>query len=153
MLSSCVVFVSFLLFCRCAVAQTNVVADGRLQTILEQHVAYNALCKTLSGYRINVAKFTGERAKDQAFALKKDLQDVYPEHKTYLIFDEPYFIVKIGDFRTRMEAYSLLTQIKPQIGSAVIMKDRVNAPVISLEDVKAPEYYEEDLEGDDREQD
>ncbi|MBR1770047.1 MAG: SPOR domain-containing protein [Bacteroidales bacterium] len=129
-------------------AQTEVIADGRLQTILEQHVAYNAMSKTYRGYRIKVAKFTGENAKNQAFDLKRQLSEIFPSHRTYVIFDEPFFNVKTGDFTSRLDAYALLTKIKPQISTAVIVQDYVNAPVISKEDLQLPEYYEDDLENE-----
>ena len=56
--------------------------------------------------------------------------------------------VKIGDFTTRLDAYALFSKIKPQITTAVIVQDYVNAPVVSIEDLQAPEYYEEDLENE-----
>ncbi|GEM_PF-771906 len=129
-----------------AFAQVEVVADGRLQTILEQHIAYNSIAKTFAGYRIKVAKFTGENAKNQAFDLKNNLLEIFPSQRVYVVFDEPFFSVKIGDFPTRLDAYALLIQIKPQINSAVIIQDYVNAPTISMEDLQLPEYFEEDLE-------
>lgn len=129
-------------------AQVEVVADGRLQTILEQHIIYNSMSKTFAGYRIKVAKFTGDDAKDKAFDLKQQLLEIFPSQRVYVVFDEPFFNVKMGDFHTRLEAYALLKQIKPQISSAVIIQDYVNAPVVSEEDLQAPEYFEEDLELD-----
>lgn len=131
-----------------AFAQIDVVADGRLQTILEQHIAYNSMTKTFPGYRIKVEKFTGENARKQAFDLKKQLLEIFPEQRVYINFDEPFFNVKIGDFTSRLDAYALFSKIKPQISTAVIVPDYVNAPVISIEDLQAPEYYEEDLENE-----
>lgn len=129
-------------------AQVQVVADGRLQTILEQHIIYNSMSKTFAGYRIKVAKFTGDEAKDKAFELKQQLLEIFPSQRVYVVFDEPFFNVKMGDFHTRLDAYALLKLIKPQISTAVIIQDYVNAPVISEEDLQAPEYFEEDLESD-----
>lgn len=129
-------------------AQVEVVADGRLQTILEQHIIYNSMSKTFAGYRIKVAKFTGDDAKDKAFDLKQQLLEIFPSQRVYVVFDEPFFNVKMGDFHTRLDAYALLKLIKPQISTAVIIQDYVNAPVVSEEDLQAPEYFEEDLESD-----
>lgn len=129
-------------------AQVEVVADGRLQTILEQHILYNSMSKTFAGYRIKVAKFTGDDAKEKSFELKQQLLEIFPSQRVYVVFDEPFFNVKMGDFLTRLDAFALLKQIKPQIPSAVIIQDYVNAPVVSEEDLQAPEYFEEDLESD-----
>lgn len=127
-------------------AQVEVIADGRLQTVLEKHVEYNRTAKTTKGFRIKVATFTGEGAKDKAFQLKNDLLEIFPEQRTYVIFDEPYFIVKTGDYPTRLDAYTTLMQIKPQITTALIVADYINAPVINEDDLSNPEHFEEELE-------
>ena len=42
------------LFAQNLKAQVEVIADGRLQTILEQHIAFNEISRTAIGYRIKV---------------------------------------------------------------------------------------------------
>lgn len=129
-------------------SQVEVVADGRLQTILEEHITYNQMAKTFVGYRIKVATFTGEGAKSKAFNLKEQLIKAYPDERSYVFFDEPNFNVKIGDYVSRLDAYSTYMKIKPQISTALIVKDYINSPIISEDDLKAPEYFEEELENE-----
>lgn len=129
-------------------SQVKVIADGRLQTILERHIEYNEMSRTLQGYRIKVNSFTGTNAKAKAFALKDELMDIYPNTRAYVSFDEPNFIVKCGDFITRLEAYNLFKQIKPQISSAIIIKDWINNPIILESEIEQHEYFEENLETD-----
>lgn len=127
-------------------AQVEVVADGRLQTILEKHVEYNQMAKTFIGFRIKVATFTGDNAKNKAFELKKQLLETFVGQRVYVVFDEPNFNVKMGDYATRLDAYSFYMQIKPQIKTAIIIKDYINSPLISEEDISQPEYFEDELE-------
>jgi hypothetical protein len=129
-------------------AQVKVVADGRLQTILERHIEYNEMSRSLQGYRIKVNSFTGANAKAKAFALKDELSEIYPSTRVYVSFDEPNFVVKCGDFITRLDAYNLFKHIKPQISSAIIIKDWINNPIISEQDIEQQEYFEENLETD-----
>ncbi len=129
-------------------AQVKIIADGRLQTILERHIEYNEMSRTLLGYRIKVNSFTGANAKAKAFALKDELTNTYPNTRAYVTFDEPNFVVKCGDFVTRLDAYNLFKDIKPQISSAQIIKDWINNPIISEKDIEIPEYFEENLETD-----
>ena len=129
-------------------SQVKVIADGRLQTILERHIEYNEMSRTLQGYRIKVNSFTGTNAKAKAFALKDELMDIYPNTRAYVSFDEPNFIVKCGDFITRLEAYNLFKQIKPQISPAIIIKDWINNPIILESEIEQQEYFEENLETD-----
>ncbi len=127
-------------------AQVKILADGRLQTILERHIEYNEMSRTIMGYRIRVNTFTGENAKAKAFALKQEIMDTYPNTRAYVSFDEPNFIVKCGDYINRLDAYEMYLRLKDQINTAQIIRDWINNPIISEEDLKAPEYFEEDLE-------
>ena len=138
----------FLAFAFKAKAQVEVIADGRLQTILEQHVIYNQMARTFPGFRIKVAKFTGDNARNKAFNLKEELTRVYRGQRAYVIFDEPDFVVKFGDFTTKLDAQGMLAKIKPQISTAVIVQDQINAPAISEDDLKQVEYFEDNLEDD-----
>lgn len=138
---------SFCLFFR-SNAQVKVIADGRLQTILERHIEYNEMSRTLQGYRIKINSFTGANAKAKAYALKDELALAYPSTRVYVTFDEPNFVVKFGDFVTRLDAYNLFKLIKPQISTAIIVRDWINNPVISEADIEQQEYFEENLETD-----
>lgn len=148
-LSTSILFLLLSLFaCLQTNAQVKVVADGRLQTILERHIEYNEMSRSLQGYRIKVNSFTGANAKAKAFALKDELSEIYPSTRVYVSFDEPNFVVKCGDFITRLDAYNLFKHIKPQISSAIIIKDWINNPIISEQDIEQQEYFEENLETD-----
>ncbi len=129
-------------------SQVKIIADGRLQTILERHIEYNEMSHTIQGYRIRVNSFTGNNAKAKAFELKEEIQSKYSGVRAYVTFDEPNFIVKAGDFITRLDAYALYNELKKQMNTAQIIKDWINNPVLSEEDLYTPEYYEEDLEKD-----
>lgn len=143
-----ILVVALLVFGQKAQGQVKVIADGRLQTILERHIEYGEMSRSVQGFRVRVNSFTGANAKSKAFALKTELQEKYPEIRAYVTFDEPDFIVKAGDFLTKLDAYALYSALKFNIPTAQIIRDWINSPVISEEDLKTPEYYEEDLEKD-----
>ncbi|MDR1726229.1 MAG: hypothetical protein LBR28_07570 [Bacteroidales bacterium] len=127
-----------------AVAQIEVVADGRLQTLLEQHIAYSEASKTIRGFRIKVATFTGQGAKNKAYSVRDKLQLLYPLERTYVTFDEPHFIIRFGDYITRLEAYRNFADIKALYPTAIITRDFINLPPLTEEDLKQPEYFEPD---------
>ena len=56
--------------------------------------------------------------------------------------------MKAGDFLTRLDAYALYEDLRKQINTTQIIRDWINNPVLSEEDLHTPEYYEEDLEKD-----
>ncbi|MBP1630248.1 MAG: Sporulation Domain-Containing Protein [Bacteroidetes bacterium] len=129
-------------------AQIEVIADGRLQTIIEQHITYNEIARTVPGYRIRVGVFTGAGSKQKAFDLRDELISNFPNVRSYVFFDEPNFTVKCGDYLTKLDAFSFFNKIKGAYSSATLIRDYINFPVISNDDLVLPEYYEE---GDDSE--
>ena len=48
----------------------------------------------------------------------------YPEIKAYLIFDEPNFKVKVGDFVSKLDAFVFMQKIKSLYPCAII-KDNI----------------------------
>lgn len=57
--------------------------------------------KTARGYRLLVIN-TNKR--DEAIAAKTKVYTYFPDLKAYLIYQSPYFKVKVGNFRDREEA-------------------------------------------------
>jgi hypothetical protein len=87
--------------------------DPRLDLLIAKQVELNKKAyiennRTGSGYRVLVIN-TNDRKK--AMDVKSRLMTDYPEHKTYLIYQSPYFKIQIGNFRDRKEAESLRKQI------------------------------------------
>lgn len=111
-----------------AVAQqgrVTVAGDTRVTQMVEKHIELNERMKTLLGYRVQIGSFSGTNSKNSAFALRDRFAADYPDVQAYIVFDEPNFKVKVGDFRTRLEAYAFLTQIK-EAYKGYIVKDNIN---------------------------
>ena len=64
-------------------------------------------------------------SKTSAFDLRDRFMLDYPGVQAYIVFDEPNFKVKVGDFRTRLEAYAFLQQIK-ETYKGYIIRDNIN---------------------------
>ena len=76
------------------------------------------------GYRIQL--FNGQE-REQANRLKNTFASNFPNIPRYLVFVEPTYRVRVGDFYTREDAESLLREVK-RIGSfsdAIIIRDIV----------------------------
>lgn len=75
------------------------------------------------GYRVLFFSQSGNRSKNAAIEAKADFDLIYPEYKSYILFEEPYFKVKAGNFKHRMEAGFFLRIIKQDYPYAFIVKD------------------------------
>jgi SPOR domain len=84
----------------------TVVKDPRLDMLLRKQAELNKEVdkinnKTGPGYRIMVVN-TNDRTK--ALEVKSRMMSDFPDEKSYLIYQSPYFKILIGNFRTRQEA-------------------------------------------------
>ena len=96
-------------------AQTGhvtVTGDVAVNEMVSRHVELNNRVKTMPGFRVQIASFSGTNSKTSAFNLRDRFTTDYPLVQAYIIYDEPNFKVKVGDFRTRLEAYAFLQEIK-----------------------------------------
>ena len=85
-----------------------------------------------SGYRIMVFDDNNVRtAKNAAQVRKSQVQARFPQLRVYVVFNSPYWRVKVGDFRTRAEAEHVMSEIRAAIPAAAsslrIVRDRINA--------------------------
>lgn len=103
----------------------EVVGDTRVAQMVEKHVAFNEMVSTTPGYRIQIASLSGSNSKQQAFVVKDQFKTCYPNVEVYIVFDEPNFKVKVGDFRSRLEAFAFLQEIKSAYPGHII-QDYIN---------------------------
>ena len=105
-------------------AQVRVVGDVTVKQMVEKHVELCSKSKTIPGYRVQIASFSGVNSKNSAFEMRDKFNVDFPEAQAYVVFDEPNFKVKVGDFRSRLEAYAFLQQIK-EFYKGYIIKDNI----------------------------
>lgn len=79
--------------------------------------------KQSEGYRVLVFSQSGNHSKSAAIEAKSAFDLIYPECKSYILFEEPYFKVKAGNFTTRVDAELFLRSIKKDYPYAFIVKD------------------------------
>lgn len=97
-----------LFVCRVSASDTIIVhKDSRLDIFTEKQASVNKVAKKMSrtglvsGYRLQVLN---TRSRDEAFKTKARLLQSFPEQKSYVLFQSPYFKVRIGNFISRGDA-------------------------------------------------
>ena len=115
-----------------------VLLDSLLRKKIEQGLSEdnpamseNRQSNVRSGYRIQVYDDNNPRtAASQAKYYGRQMESMFPQYRTYVTFNSPYWNVKVGDFRTRGEADAAMDIIRencPQFGSYLrIVRDRIN---------------------------
>lgn len=100
--------------------------DNRINSLLRLHIAYNEAFPYVSGYRIQIFMESGNQALYDAEEARVKFEEKYQNIPTYITFSEPYYRVRVGDFRTRLEAMRVLEQIKHTYANAWVIKDNIS---------------------------
>ncbi|RZK19300.1 MAG: SPOR domain-containing protein [Pedobacter sp.] len=77
------------------------------------------------GYRVQV--FYGSDRRE-VFSQQARFKSLYPKFNTYLVYKEPNYYIRVGDFRTRLEAQRLMNEIRPDFPTLFIFREKINAP-------------------------
>lgn len=114
--------------------RVEITGDVAVTELVQKHIEFNERLKTVPGYRIQIVSLSGSNAKNNAFELKNRFLSSYPDMTAYLIFDEPNFKVKIGDFISRLDAYVFLQYIKDEYPGTIV-RDNVYPIRLNLDDL------------------
>lgn len=99
--------------------------DVKVEELVKKHIELNERTNSIPGYRVQIASMAGPNSRQKAFGMKESFYALYPEVAVYVVFDEPNFKVKVGDFRTRLEAFAFLQRIKETFPGYII-SDNIN---------------------------
>ncbi|PLX14217.1 MAG: hypothetical protein C0598_01885 [Marinilabiliales bacterium] len=124
-----IIVISLFLTCSLSaqyIAEPEMISDDvALDSLLKLHKTYNKEFKNISGYRIQIFKGSGNSSLENARTLEEEFSEKFTDSPTYLTFQEPYYRIRVGDFRTRLDAIKFLMVIKGDYPSAFVIKDNI----------------------------
>jgi len=103
------------------------IGDVRIDTLLQLHKLQNKKFPVIPGYRIQIYKESGNAALNNALTIRDKFEKRY-NLPAYITFNEPYYRVRVGDFRTRLDAIRFLEKIKRAYPLAWEIKDGIKIP-------------------------
>ena len=77
------------------------------------------------GYRVQIYNGSNRAA---AFNAQAKFNKEFPEMRTYIVYREPNFKVRAGDFRSRIEAERMKEQLKSWFPIMFIISEKINPP-------------------------
>ena len=96
-----------------------------LDSIIDKKNRENTINQTINGYRIQL--FSGNE-RNNANNIKTKFLKLYPDQTAYLAYNQPYFKIRIGDFRTKLDAKLFYNKIKGEFNECIIIADKINLP-------------------------
>lgn len=108
-------------------AQQNVqvIGDAHLDSLVQRNIELNQAANGIQGYRVQI--FFGSDRKAANEARTKFLQ-LYPETEAYLVYQQPNFKVRVGDYRNQLEAQAIYRSLLTQFETVFIVPDKINLP-------------------------
>lgn len=107
---------------------TEIIQDPRVDELLKKHVQINQVISTIDGFRIQVFSDSGNNSKNKAQSVRDEIQSRYSGMGVYLTFKSPNYKVRIGDFRTKLNAQRFLIELAADYPNAFIIADQINLP-------------------------
>lgn len=103
--------------------EINIFQDKVLDDMIKHHIILNEESGTIAGYRIQIIS---SAVRNRVLEVKGEFLQHFITIKTHMIYQQPYFKLRIGDFKTRLEAYKLLIKVREHFHDAFIIRDGID---------------------------
>jgi len=127
-MKSLILILSICFFTEIAIAQENldqtiitnseIIKDNRIDSLRKTYQA----TYQLKGYRVQI--YSGNK-KQPANQSKAAFSRIHPKTKAHLDYDQPYYKVRVGDFKTKLEALKYKNFIIQAFPNSFIVKDEI----------------------------
>ncbi len=99
-------------------------ADPRLAVVVNKPSNANrAFIGKVRGFRVQI--YNGNDRK-KASQIKLDFMRAFPGVRSYMIYNNPQFRIRVGDFRSRKEALELYNKVSAKFNPSMVVPDVVN---------------------------
>ena len=121
-----IIFISATVSAQLDSGKVVVYKDPRLALLVRKQAQINEETtrnsrRTMPGYRIQIVNTTD---RNTAIDAKSKVYQLYPELKAYLLYQSPYYRIKVGNFKVRSEAENYVKSLQKNFpGSMFILKD------------------------------
>ena len=114
------------------IGSVSIDQDSRIEDLIAKQRRLYYVDSSFSGYRIHVFMEIGNDALKHAEEVKRQFERAFPDIPIYLTYAEPYFRLRAGNFRNRVEAEKCLRRIKPRFKEAFVTADMIYRPKIEM---------------------
>jgi hypothetical protein len=101
--------------------------DSRIDQLIAKQKDQNTMKQTIPGFRVQI--YFGS-VRQKAAEVKQEFSWKHPDVPAYLTYMAPNFKVRVGDFRTRLEAQGFLKAIDGQYPTSFIVQDEIRLPAL-----------------------
>lgn len=122
--------------------------DQRIEQLIQRQKDIHLADPSIDGFRIQIFMESGNDAVELANVIMEEFKEKYPDIPIYLVFGQPYYRLRVGDFRTRLEAEKAYQILSKDYKNSFITSDRIQLPYNVFCDVDVDIERYESIIGD-----
>ncbi|HQQ93405.1 MAG TPA: SPOR domain-containing protein [Bacteroidia bacterium] len=104
-------------------AQEGLSTETKVEQLVDKKAEYHRLTDgEQEGYRIKI-HFSVDR--DKARSVRAKFASKFEEYTPYEEYQQPNFVVLVGDFKTKLQAFEALKKIQTEFPNSFIVKGRI----------------------------
>ncbi len=98
----------------------KITQDERLDMLLLRYQKLKNIENSMPGYQVQIYFGSGRNSRESALDSKARFLSDFPGYPAYIIYETPYYKVRVGNFRTKREAADLFSKLKRKFPEAYI---------------------------------
>ena len=112
----------------------NIIQEPNVDTLIYRYILANQVLKQkgdgdMEGFRIQIYSSSNRKARDESNKIRAEFMIEFPDIPSYARYREPgYFLVKAGNFRTKLEGTKWLSIVKKKYPNAYLVPDVIYFP-------------------------
>ena len=106
--------------------KVEVIKDPQIDSLIArraQLIKASRRSSVASGFRVQIFSSTDRKT---VYAEQTKFKASYPSIRSYISYSEPYYKLRVGDFRNRLEAEKLINQLKRKYEGLFIFAEPIN---------------------------
>ncbi|MBW6497101.1 MAG: SPOR domain-containing protein [Bacteroidales bacterium] len=108
--------------------EVSVRQNPQIEQLMRAHKEVVSRERGINGFRVQIYSDSGNQSKLRTQRRQADFDAKYPGVASYVVYDAPDFKLRVGDFRTRLDARRFLEKIARDYEGAYIVVDMINYP-------------------------
>lgn len=110
--------------------EVTITKDPRVDKLVKKQgeVVPPANQPQITGYRLQIMFDSDKQKIDQA---RVQFLSKYNKIEAYVTYSAPNYFLRVGDFRTELEAEKIKAELEQQFPTCFVIKEKINLPKIS----------------------
>ena len=100
-------------------SSTTIIKDSRINKLNETYIS----SYKLKGYRVQI--YSGNK-RQPANEARSSFSRIYKKKKAHMNYEQPYYKVRVGDFRTKIEALKFKNDLIKHFPNCFIVRDEID---------------------------